>query len=218
LSAIFLHIIIQNQNPAIKQHRTTESPGYSTMKITQLHTYFFFLIVSCHAQDESYVNCNQKLQDVIESSHVNIHDLVIKIDKSEYTLSVICDTIVLKEYPVVFGKNPMDDKLMEGDRCTPEGTFNIVSKYPHKSWSKFIWINYPTNDSWRKHNAAKKDGIIPKDANIGGELGIHGVPEGMDKLIDHRLNWTLGCISLKNKDVNELYPYISDSAVIVIEK
>ncbi len=188
------------------------------MQIKQLHIYLFFLMVSCHAQEENFVNYDLKLSDVIKSSDVDANKLAINIDKSEYKLSVIVDTKVLKEYPVVFGKNPIDDKLMQGDKCTPEGTFKIVSKYPHKSWSKFIWINYPNDGSWRKHNAAKNEGIIPKDANIGGEIGIHGVPKGMDKLIDLQFNWTLGCISLKNKDVDELYPYISKSTVIIIQK
>lgn len=164
------------------------------------------------------MNHDLKLSDIIESSGINANELEINIDKSEYKLSVIANTKVLKEYPVVFGKNQIDDKLMQGDKCTPEGSFKMISKYPHDSWSKFIWINYPNADSWRKHNAAKNEGLIPEEANIGGEIGIHGVPKGMDKLIDLQFNWTLGCISMKNKDIDELYPYISKSTLIVIQK
>ena len=68
----------------------------------------------------------------------------------------------MKTYAVVFGGNPIDDKLQEGDSCTPEGDFYIINKYPHKNWSKFIWINYPTKDLWRKHEKAKAKGIITK--------------------------------------------------------
>ena len=188
------------------------------MKIKQLHIYILFLFVSCNAQESNYINYTHDLPDVIEPYNLNVDEISVIIDKSEYKLSIIVDNKVLKEYPIVFGKNPLDDKLMQGDECTPEGTFKIVSKYPHRSWSKFIWINYPNVDSWRKHNSAKIEGIIPKDANIGGEIGIHGVPEGMDNLIDLRINWTLGCISMKNRDVDELYPYISESTIIVIQK
>ncbi|MBT3756536.1 MAG: L,D-transpeptidase, partial [Candidatus Cloacimonetes bacterium] len=42
----------------------------------------------------------------------------------------------------------------------------------------------------------------------GGEIGIHGVPAGYDNMIDEKYNWTLGCISLKNVDVNEIYKLI----------
>lgn len=48
-------------------------------------------------------------------------------------------------------------------------------------------------------------GKIAAGTAIGGELGIHGVPEGMDWLIDQKQNWTLVCISLRNKDVIAVY-------------
>ena len=36
-------------------------------------------------------------------------------------------------YPVVFGSKSLDDKMMEGDRSTPEGTYHIASKRPMKN-------------------------------------------------------------------------------------
>lgn len=142
----------------------------------------------------------------------------ILIDKSDYTLQIFAADTLVKTYPVVFGGNPIDDKLMEGDQCTPEGTFYSIDKYPHKTWTKFIWLNYPTSDSWKKHHQAKQEGKIPKNAKIGSEIGIHGVPEGRDFAIDKRINWTLGCISLKNSDVNEIYPFIDKKTAIKIQK
>lgn len=154
----------------------------------------------------------------MKENAVDVDSLSLVIDKSEYKLTVKSDTIILKEYPVVFGRNPVDDKLKQGDRCTPEGTFYMKAKYPHSKWSKFIWINYPTRDSWRKHNAAIRQGKISDNAKIGGEVGIHGVPEGMDYLIDKKYDWTEGCISLKTKDINELYFYITELTPIIIIK
>lgn len=127
------------------------------------------------------------------------------IDKSERTLQVKLDTSVIKTYPIVLGGNPVGDKRMEGDQKTPEGIFHLRNLYPHARWSKFMWVDYPTDESWAKHNQAKQDGSIPKDASIGGEIGIHGVPDGMDNLIDQEQDWTLGCISLKNAHVDEIY-------------
>lgn len=176
------------------------------------------LVISCNAQEEDFKNYKRSLSEIIESEGCNESEISILIDKSDYKLTVQINKQVLKEYPVVFGENTSDDKLMEGDICTPEGDFNIITKYPHKKWSKFIWINYPNEDSWEKHNAAKRNDIIPQDAKIGGEVGIHGVPMGMDNLIDTRNNWTLGCISMKNNDVDELYPYVLNSTIISIRK
>jgi len=145
-------------------------------------------------------------------------EISILIDKSDYLLYVYVADSIVKSYPIVLGGNPIDDKLRQGDQCTPEGSFKMVSKYPHKSWSKFIWINYPTADSWQKHKQAKANGVIPKDAKIGGEIGIHGVPKGTDYMIKSGINWTLGCISLTNTNVNELYSLITDKTIIRIQK
>lgn len=176
------------------------------------------MLYSCSLGQKEYLNYEKELDDLIDSLDINENSIFVLIDKSDYKLTILADTLVIKEYPVVFGGNPKDDKRMQGDECTPEGTFYLISKYPHKSWSKFIWINYPTADSWKKHKQAKKDGKIPNDAKIGGEIGIHGVPNGANSLIDLKHNWTLGCISLKNKDVNEIYPHINETTKIVIEK
>lgn len=142
----------------------------------------------------------------------------ILVDKSDYRLYVYAADTIIKTFPIVLGGNPADDKLRQGDQCTPEGSFKMISKYPHKSWSKFIWIDYPTTDSWRKHKQAKAAGEIPANAKIGGEIGIHGVPKETDYMIKKGVNWTLGCISLTNADINELYPLITDKTIIEIQK
>jgi murein L,D-transpeptidase YafK len=148
------------------------------------------------------------LADRVDSMGLLAADIHISISKSDYVLRLMADTFVLKSYPVVLGGNPVDDKLRQGDECTPEGIFHLRAKYPHNKWSKFLWIDYPTDDSWRKHRAAKADGTIPESASIGGEVGIHGVPAGKDYLISEGFNWTLGCISLRNEDVDEIYPFV----------
>ncbi len=160
----------------------------------------------------------KSLKKLIDSLKLDPDSIRILIIKSKYELSVWSDTIELKRYSVVFGTNPIDDKLKEGDRCTPEGEFKIKSKYPHKSWSKFIWIDYPNAGSWEKHNDAIKKGLIPRDSKIGGEVGIHGVPKNCDFVIDQRQNWTWGCISLKNKDIDELYEVVNSNTLIRITK
>ncbi|MCB9232555.1 MAG: L,D-transpeptidase [Bacteroidia bacterium] len=142
----------------------------------------------------------------------------VLIDKSDFVLTLYFDTVRVKSYPIVLGGNPADDKRMEGDGCTPEGIFGIRNKYPHAKWSRFIWVDYPNEDSWRKHNASKEAGEIPEDATIGGEIGIHGVPEGKDHLIDDGTNWTLGCISLKNADVEEIFNLLGPKSTIEIRK
>ncbi len=160
---------------------------------------------------------NVPLGNIIgDLTDVEKQDLHILIDKRKMRLDVMYADSTLKSYPVVFGRNPVDDKRMEGDKCTPEGRFNMRDKYDHKKWHKFIWLNYPTDDSWKKHKAAKANGSIPEDAKIGGEIGIHGVPGNRNVLIDTKTNWTLGCIALKNNHLDEVYEIINPETPIEI--
>src|SRR5690349_13333429 len=96
------------------------------------------------------------------------------IDKSDYELNVYDEKGWFATYPVVFGNNSLGDKKMEGDRCTPEGVFHILSKRVHDKWDRFMALDYPTKDSYEKFNLRKQRGEIPSDAHIGGGVGIPG--------------------------------------------
>jgi lipoprotein-anchoring transpeptidase ErfK/SrfK len=140
----------------------------------------------------------------------------ILIEKSKHRLTLFSDLQPIKSYPVVFGSNPVGDKFNEGDRKTPEGVFHILDLYNHPSWSKFMWLDYPTPQSWREHFQAKLFGKISWTLPIGGQVGIHGVPVGQDSLIEQRSNWTWGCISLKNNAVNEIYQFGLNGTLVEI--
>lgn len=139
------------------------------------------------------------------------------VNKKGYFLSVLYDQKPLKTYPVVFGFGYGPDKRQEGDGATPEGLFKVKDLYAHPDWDKFIWINYPTAESKKRFQAAKARGKIPPNATIGGEIGIHGVPGNNSDLITQQKNWTAGCVSLKNADVNEIYAVIQKGTVVQID-
>lgn len=147
-----------------------------------------------------------------------IGTISILIDKSDYELSVYDEKGWYATYPVVFGNNSLDDKKMEGDNKTPEGSFKIVSKRVHEKWYRFLAIDYPTRESWEKFNARKKRGEIPANATIGGSIGIHGTWPREDFVIDKYKNWTMGCISMKKDDVLEIYAYTPIGTKVVIRK
>lgn len=156
------------------------------------------------------------LKEKVSEGRFRTKDLVVLIDKSKYLVSVYHKDSLLITYPCVLGFNPIDDKAQEGDGCTPEGTFKIRSKYPHRSWTYFIWIDYPNDDSWRKFRERKSNGDIAESAKIGGEIGIHGVPDEADYAIDQGTNWTLGCISLKTSHIKDLYNSIGNDTTVKI--
>jgi hypothetical protein len=140
----------------------------------------------------------------------------ILIEKSNYRLTIFYNLQPIKSYPVVLGGNPTGQKLHEGDKKTPEGIFRIRAFYDHPSWSKFLWLDYPTAQSWKEHSEAKRWGKLNWSLPIGGEVGIHGVPAGKDGLIDQKANWTLGCISLKNADVIEISNHLKTGTYVEI--
>src|SRR5437773_6183565 len=72
----------------------------------------------------------------------------IVIDKSDYEINVYDDKGWFATYPCVFGNNDISDKLMEGDRKTPEGVFHILSRRVHDKWDRFMAIDYPTKESY----------------------------------------------------------------------
>jgi murein L,D-transpeptidase YafK len=144
--------------------------------------------------------------------------IYIIIDKSDYELSVYDSKGWYATYPVVFGNNSLEDKKMEGDKNTPEGTFKIANKRVHEKWHRFLGIDYPTAESREKFNKRKQRGEIPANAKIGGSIGIHGTWPHEDFVIDKYKNWTLGCISMKNDDVDEVFGYTTTGTKVVIRK
>src|SRR2546423_1860243 len=162
---------------------------------------------------------NKKARRVLTMHKIiPIGKISIVIKKSDYELNVYDDKGWFATYPVVFGNNSLGDKKMEGDRCTPEGVFHIISKRIHEKWDRFMALDYPTKESYDKFRQRKQRGEIPASARIGGDLGIHGTWPHDDYIIDNYKNWTMGCISMKNVDVEELFQYTDVGTKITIKQ
>ncbi|HUR12014.1 MAG TPA: L,D-transpeptidase [Flavitalea sp.] len=144
--------------------------------------------------------------------------IYILIDKSDYEVRVYDDEGWYATYPAVFGNKSLEDKMMEGDRNTPEGNFKIVLKKPHEKWHKMAVIDYPNKESWQKFNQRKAEGLIPKNARIGGGIAIHGTWPNDNIVVDDFTNWTEGCISIKNNDIDELFSYLPVGTRVTIRK
>ena len=141
---------------------------------------------------------------------------VIVVHKLSRKLTFYQGITPLKTYPIVLGNDPLNDKLCQGDTCTPEGVYHVRAKYPHNKWSRFIWLDYPNTQNWLKFGRAKKAGRLPPDADIGGQVGIHGTEDPLRNLSGE--NWTKGCVSLQNQDLEEIYPLVNDKTLVVIKK
>jgi murein L,D-transpeptidase YafK len=150
--------------------------------------------------------------------HHLVGDVYVVVDKSDYELKVYDEDGWYATYPVVFGSKDLTDKYMEGDRRTPEGTFKVVSKRPHQKWHKMLMLDYPTQESWAKFNERKAKGIIPQSAKIGGGIAIHGTWPHDDIVVDDFTNWTNGCVSLKNEDLDELDDILPVGSKVIIQR
>lgn len=146
-------------------------------------------------------------------------DYFIVIEKSAYTLKVYnSKKELIATYPVVFGNDDQTDKMFEGDKRTPEGLFTIVEKRDHDKWDKFLLLDYPNAESYRRFIDRKAKKIIPQSATIGHSVGLHGTWANDNITVDMKKNWTDGCISTKNNYIEDLYTYMPVGTKVLIKK
>lgn len=142
----------------------------------------------------------------------------VVVDKSCGTVNLYQHGRLIKTYPAVFGRKP-GNKLHEGDQRTPTGFYMITSKDSHARWSRFMRIDYPNARDRQRYEQNMSNGKIPKRGDdhpgIGGAIGIHGTDnEAFNRA---KINWTLGCVSMLNKDVKELYSFVSVGTFVRIK-
>jgi murein L,D-transpeptidase YafK len=140
----------------------------------------------------------------------------IVVDKRANALYVYSTQGRILTYRAVFGEGEPGDKMYEGDNKTPLGTFHIVAKKIHPQWGPFLLLDYPNQDSWRKFNERKAEGLIPAGASIGGGVGIHGTRPTEDFAVDRLQNWTEGCISVKHLEARKLYDLIPVGTEVLV--
>lgn len=174
-----------------------------------------FLVFSTYSSSPGAV---AKTFKRLDATNGPVGSISIIIDKSDYELSVYDDKGWYATYPVVFGNNSLEDKKVAGDKKTPEGNFHITSKRIHEKWYRFLAIDYPTKESWEKFRQRKEKGEIPSSASIGGSIGIHGTWPHEDFVVDKYKNWTMGCISMKRDDVEEIYNFTPVGTQVTIRK
>jgi murein L,D-transpeptidase YafK len=141
---------------------------------------------------------------------------VVVVNKACQTLSVYQYGRLTHTYPAVFGSKP-GRKLYQGDRRTPLGFYTIIDKDPHPRWSRFMLIDYPSEEDRRRYREAIETGDIPKrmgNLGPGGAIGIHGTDRESFNRVG--INWTLGCVSLLSKDVKALDELVSVGTPVYI--
>ena len=141
----------------------------------------------------------------------------IIVDKSDYELKVYDEEGWYATYPIVFGSKDLSDKMREGDKRTPNGSFKIIIKKIHPKWGPELLLDYPTPESLKRFNERKAKGIIPTSARIGAGIAIHATRPQEEWTIDNYYNWTDGCVSVKYTEMKDLFSYIPVGTQVTIQ-
>ncbi len=125
----------------------------------------------------------------------------------------------IRSFPAVFGIGGTHGKLHEGDRRTPTGLYAIVGMRRHPRWRRFLLLDYPNLHDAERYNVAMSTGTIPllgnRPAGLGGAVGIHGTDK--PDLNAKKVDWTFGCISIGNDDVEDLATLVPVGTPVLIE-
>jgi murein L,D-transpeptidase YafK len=130
--------------------------------------------------------------------------------KSERKLHLQQHGKTIKSYRISLGKQPSGAKQREGDLRTPEGFYWIDWRKPSDKYQLSLHISYPNARDLAKAKAAG----VP----AGGMIMIHGTPldEEYPEWFFHTLDWTEGCIAMKNDDMREVWSLVKDGTLIEI--
>jgi len=154
----------------------------------------------------------------INPDTLNPDSLMVLVDKTNYLIAIIYKRQRIRQYRAVFGPDRLHDKMREGDRCTPEGWFKIVEKRDHSNWQKFLLLDYPNPESYKKFQERIQDGLIPRSSRIGGAVGIHGTFRGGDEMVDMGIGWTDGCVALKSVDIIDFCRFVKPGTRVYVRR
>ena len=167
--------------------------------------------------------------------------LVVLVIKKDYKMELYRRGNLFKTYDIALSQEP-GKKMNEGDNRTPEGDYKICQMFKGPFTekdangsglflgSRWIGISYPNIlDAADAKNrgmikAEEFDSIMsslsrnempPKNTYLGGGIGIHGWKGDWPKDLKD-ITW--GCVSMKQKDLEELYDLVSPGTIVIITK
>jgi murein L,D-transpeptidase YafK len=129
---------------------------------------------------------------------------LIEVHKADNKMFLLHEGQVLKVYNIHLGGNAVGPKQFEGDGKTPEGGYVISHRNPNSAYHLSLGISYP-NDADRAFATAN-------DKLPGGDIFIHG----QNTHGSSRGNWTVGCIAVTDRQIEEIYAMVTPGTPINI--
>ena len=134
----------------------------------------------------------------------------VLVIKSARKLELISNGKPVKTYRISLGKQPKGPKVREGDKRTPEGIYWVDWRKKSDKFNLAMHINYPNISDAA---TARREGLNP-----GSMIMIHGTPDSEDnpEELFHTLDWTDGCIAMKNYEMREVWSLVKDGTLVEI--
>jgi murein L,D-transpeptidase YafK len=134
----------------------------------------------------------------------------IVVEKQPHRMTVYQGPRALRRFRVALGHGGLGPKMQQGDGRVPEGQYVIAGRNPNSAFHLSLKISYPTPEQIK---AAAARGVNP-----GGEVMIHGLPNGRGSLGHAHLasDWTDGCIAVTNPEIEWLWQTVPDGTPISI--
>ena len=129
---------------------------------------------------------------------------LVEVHKADRNMYLLNGSTILKTYNIKLGGNPVGHKQFEGDKKTPEGAYYITHRNGRSAYHLSLGISYP-NDADRAY--AKSQGKEP-----GGDIFIHGANNDGSS----RGDWTVGCIAVTDRQIEEIYAMVNPGTPINI--
>ena len=123
----------------------------------------------------------------------------ILIEKSARRITLFQNGKPVRVWPMALGFSPEGDKEREGDGRTPEGTYLIDRRNDRSSYHLSLGLNYPLPEDITR---ARAGGYSP-----GGDIMIHGQPNGLTEPLMVPGDWTAGCIAITNAQMREIWDH-----------
>lgn len=136
----------------------------------------------------------------------------VLVKKSERKLMLLKDGEAFRHYDIALGENPLGHKQFEGDEKTPEGSYILDWRNQNSKFYRSIHISYP--------NQQDQQFALAQGRDPGGMIMIHGRPnksrDPVSAWVLDKMDWTDGCIAVKNEEMDEIWAAIDNGTPIDI--
>ncbi|MEO8605474.1 MAG: L,D-transpeptidase [bacterium] len=164
----------------------------------------------------------------VQAEYASGGPTVLEIWKAERRMELRRGEQVVRQFQVVLGVAPRYAKESRGDYRTPVGHYYISEKHVSR-FHRFLGLSYPNVDDaergydrglidaneWADIYFANLNRNSPTSATaLGGRVGIHGFGDRPFIPVD----WTEGCIAIRNEDIEYLYDVVPVGTEVVINE